>query len=123
MGQRVSTNIIMVIGADLHFCYLMRRYVRESAHPLLFAGPDEKALEMAEHQKPAMIILEAGLLDAKGQHMVKALKLNQYTCKIPIVICSWHDEGTDNIEEGADIYLRMPILYGDFLDTINHLGV
>ncbi len=123
MSQRVSANIIMVIGADLHFCYLMRRYVRESAHPLLFAGPDEKALELAQHRKPAMIILESGLVDTKGQQMIKTLKLNQGTNRIPIVICSWNDEGSDGIEEGADVCLRMPILFGDFLAAINHLGI
>jgi len=113
----------MVIGADLHFCYLMRRYVRESAHPLLFSGPDEKALDLAHREKPAVIILEAGLLDARGQQMIRTLKSNQGTCQIPIVMCSWQDEDAQKIEEGADLYLRMPILYGDFLTAINHLGI
>jgi CheY-like chemotaxis protein len=122
MSQRFSANIIMVIGADLHFCYLMRRYVRESAHPLLFAGPDEKAVELAQLQKPAMIILEAGLLDAKGQLMIRTLKANQDTCQIPVIMCSWNDEDTQK-EEGANLHLRMPILYNDFLTAIKHIGI
>jgi DNA-binding response OmpR family regulator len=123
MSQRISTKIIMVIGSDLHFCYLMRRYVRESAHPLLFAGPDDKALELAQRGKPSMIILEAGLLDARGQQMIRTLKTNHNTCHIPIIMCSWQDEDSQKVEEGADLYLRMPILYGDFLTAINYLGM
>ncbi len=122
MSQRVSASI-MVIGTDLHFCYLMRRYVRESAHPLLFAGPDEKAVDLAEREKPAIIVLEAGLLDTKGRQMLTTLKTNKSTCEIPVIMCSWHDEDPDKLEQGADVYLRMPILYGDFLVTLANLGL
>ncbi len=119
MNQRVSTSI-MVIGTDQHFCYLMRRYVRQSAHPLLFASPDEQALEMVQREKPGIIIMEAGLIDSKGHPMVKALKMSQDTCGIPIVLCTWRDEDVV-FEEGADAYLRMPILYSDFLAALSAL--
>ncbi len=122
MSQRVSASIL-VIGNDLHFCYLMRRYVRESAHPLLFAGPDEKAVDLAQREKPAIIVLEAGLLDTRGQQMLTTLKMNESTCGIPIVMCSWHDEDPEKLEGGADVYLRMPILYGDFLAALANLGL
>ncbi len=122
MSQRVSASI-MVIGTDLHFCYLMRRYVRESAHPLLFAGPDEKAVDLAQREKPAIIVMEAGLMDTKGQQMLSTLKTNESTCEIPVVMCSWHDEDPEKLEQGADVYLRMPILYGDFLAALTNLGL
>jgi DNA-binding response OmpR family regulator len=69
-----------------------------------------------------MIILEAGLLDARGQFMIKTLRANQDTCEIPIIMCSWNDEDVQK-EDGANLYLRMPILYSDFLTAINHLGI
>ncbi len=122
MSQRVSASIL-VIGTDLHFCYLMRRYVRKSAHPLLFSAPDEAALDLIEREKPAIIVMEAGLLDPKGRQMIKTLKENEYTCEIPIVLCSWQDEVAHKPEEGADVYLRMPILYGDFIATLDNLKI
>lgn len=122
MNQRVSSSI-MVIGTDLHFCYLMRRYVRESDHPLLFSGPDDKAFDLAQREKPAIIVMEAGLCDSTGQQMLKALKGNPCTGNIPVILCSWHDEDLHKIEEGADVYLRMPILYGDFLATLADLHI
>ena len=42
-----AVGSIMIIGSDLHFCYLLKRYVRKSAHPLLFSAPDGQALEVA----------------------------------------------------------------------------
>lgn len=121
MGERVSTSI-MVIGTDLHFCYLMQRYVRESDHPLLFAGPDRKALELVLREKPGLIVMEAGLPDADGRQMLKTLKANNGTCHIPVVLCSWHDE-EQRPDESADAYLRMPILYSDFLEVLQDLGI
>lgn len=113
----------MVIGTDLHFCYLMRRYIRESDHPLLFSNPDEKAIEIAQREKPALIVLESGLPNTIGRQVLKTLKTHQDTCDIPVVLCSWHEDETHSCEEGADIYLRMPILYGDFLKILANLGV
>ena len=113
----------MVIGTDLHFCYLMRRYVRESAHPLLFAGPDEKALDLALKEQPGLIVLEAGIPDTKGREILRTLKANENTRQIPVVCCSWHEEEFNGPENMADIYLRMPILYADFLAVLSKMGI
>ncbi len=117
------TPSILVIGTDLHFCYLMRRYVRESAHALLYAWPDENALKMAELEKPALIFLEFGGTEAKGREMIQFLKANQTTCEIPVVLCSWHDEVEQEPINNDYTYLRMPILYDDFLSILQRHGV
>jgi CheY-like chemotaxis protein len=114
---------IMVIGTDMHFCYLMRRYVRESDHPLLFATLGEEALDLAQRERPALIVMEAGHPDSRSLQVVRSLKSNQATCQIPIVFCSWLDEDISNRETGADICLRMPVLYSDFLDVLYSLGI
>ena len=114
---------IMVIGVDSHFSYLMRRYVRESAHPLLFANPGEKALELALREKPSLIVLEAGLPDGKGRHMLKTLKTTPTTCHIPVAFCSWYDNEALDFTDGSVVYLRMPILYEDFLKVLAGAGI
>lgn len=115
--------MIMVIGTDMHFCYLMRRYVRESDHPLLYATFGEEALHLAQNEKPALIVMESGHPEAQSLQMLKSLKTNQATCQIPIVYCSWLDENMSPRETGADICLRMPVLYSDFLDVLSSLGL
>lgn len=122
MNQELSSSI-MIIGSDLHFCYLLKRFVRESAHPLLFSGPDEKALNMAVKGRPALIILEDGPADTTSREMIKTLKKNVDTCKIPIVLCSWHEAELCSTGGEADIYLRMPILYPDFLAILTKMGI
>ncbi len=122
MNQDVSSSI-MIIGSDLHFCYLLKRYVRESAHPLLFSGPEEKALDIALKGKPSLIIREDGPADTTSREMISTLKKNSATSEIPIVLCSWHEAEHCNTGGEADIYLRMPILYPDFLAILTKMGI
>lgn len=114
---------IMIVGTDLHFCYLMRRYVRESNHPFLFTIPDEETVGLARREKPALIVMEASRPNAQSLQMVKSLKANQETCHIPIVFCSWNDQEPSSRETGVDVCLRMPVLYADFLAVLGSLGI
>lgn len=118
-----NQNSILVIGADSYFCYLMRRYVRESDHALLFSHPDESAIVVAQNEKPALIVMEVGPQAVFSQTILGQLKSNQATSFIPVVLCSWNDEDSDHQEAGADVNLRMPILYGDFLSMLSSLGI
>lgn len=119
----VSATSILVIGSDVHFCYLLQRYVRESKHPLLCADPDDGALELAQCEKPSLIVLEDGLPEQKSQRIVKAFKSDKITCKIPIILCSWRNDEIHEYEDLADVYLHMPILYGDFLILLQQFGL
>jgi hypothetical protein len=42
------------------------------------------------------------------------LKTDPEVGKIPVIVCSWLDEEMRVLAEGADIYLRLPILFADF---------
>ena len=91
MDQATSARI-MVIGSDSHFSYLMRRYVRTSSHQIILVSLCEDALVLAQREKPAAIVLEADLPDNRGWHTLRALKADQTTGKIPVILCSWLDE-------------------------------
>jgi response regulator RpfG family c-di-GMP phosphodiesterase len=121
--ERSAKATIMVIGADSHFCYLMRRYVKKSAHEIIFAYLGDDAQSLAQSRMPAAIILEIDQPNASGWNVLHSLKSNAATQNIPIVLCSWLDDETFCLDEGADAYLRKPILYEDFFSTLTNLGV
>lgn len=118
-----TVQTIMVIGEDLHFCYLIRRYVRAMHHQFLLARPDTKALQTAVREQPAVIIFDVGISDGLVQRMLRQMKEDVQTCKIPLVVCSWHENRLLATADGADQYLRMPILFGDFVATVASLGI
>jgi response regulator RpfG family c-di-GMP phosphodiesterase len=101
----------------------MYRYVRESEHQLLFSSLDEKAVDLASQEKPALIVLEAGQPYSIGWTILNMLKHNVSTCKIPVALCTWQ-ETEDNVpSDEIGIFLRMPILYSDFLEVLSRLEI
>jgi CheY-like chemotaxis protein len=121
--NQVEAASIMIIGEDSHFDYLMRSYVHRSGHSILFSHPRDSVLEIIQRGQPAVIILDVDLPGMSGWNLLRTLKSNQVTAKIPVVICSWLDEQERGTQAGADVYLRMPILYGDFLEALNNVGI
>jgi CheY-like chemotaxis protein len=121
--EEVDGTTIMVVGDDPGFTYLMRRYVREAAHQPMASSFTEDALALASREKPAVILLEVDLPGTKCWRWLRALKADQTTRDIPVVLCSWLDDEERSLEEGADVYLRKPVLYVDFLDALKELGL
>ena len=114
---------IMVVGDDSHFCYLMRTYIRKRDHKIIFANLAEDAVELAQNERPAAIVLEVGSPGTAGWHLLRKFKSKQSTSEIPVVICSWMDEEKRAAELGASAWLRMPILYEEFTKTLTLVGI
>ena len=112
--DQTTNNLIMIIGGDSHFSYLMQRFVRTSAHQIIPANLGEDVLALARQEKPVAIVLELDLPETAGWHILRALIADPEVGRIPVIACSWLDEEARGRAEGADIYLRMPILYADF---------
>jgi CheY-like chemotaxis protein len=122
MDQATGATI-MVVGNDSSFCYLMRRYAKKSMHRAVFAYLGEEALALARREKPAVVVLEVGRPGTMGWSVLRELRADQVTRDIPVVLCSWGDEGEQGLEEGADVCLRKPILYEDFLTALTDIGI
>ena len=118
----VIAPAIMVIGNDSDFSYLMQRYARQSGHQIVIARPGEEALTLARRERPMVIVLETDVPERAGWDTLRALKADQATRDIPVVICSWLDKEARSLAEGAAGYLRKPVLYRDFLTALACAG-
>lgn len=101
----------------------MRRYVKKSANKILFAYVGEDALALAKREQPSAVILEVDQPNTGGWAVLRALKECPLTSSIPVILCSWLDEEKRGLEAGANIYLRKPILYEDFVEALCDIGV
>ena len=119
--NQITNNRIMIVGGDSHFTYLMQQFVRTSAHLIVMANLGDDVLAMAKDNKPVAIVLEVDPSEAVGWRTLQALKADSQAAKIPIIACSWLDEEARSHAEGADIYLRMPILYTDFSAALGNI--
>jgi CheY-like chemotaxis protein len=114
---------IMIVGGDAHFCYLMRRYLQRGSRFVSYNNTCENILTNINNSPPAAIIIELGQPENKVWQSIRELKLFPETRKIPIIVCSWHDDEEDARAAGADYHLRMPILFQDFHIALKTLGL
>lgn len=73
-----------------------------------------------------LIFMDLKLPKVHGLEILKQLKLNEETRKIPVVIVTSSRENPDieaNYDLGANIYVVKPVNYTEFVETVNHLGL
>ena len=119
--DQTSNHRIIVAGGDSNFSYLMQRYVSRCAHKIIYANLSEDLIELARCQKPAAIILEVDRPKTIGWQLLQELKVDQETGAIPVIVCSWLEEASLALDQGANAYLRLPILYSDFEATLESI--
>ena len=112
--DQTAKKLIMIVGRDSHFSYLLQRFVGTSAHRVLPVSLSDDVLSLVRCEKPVAIVLEVDTPGRVGWQTLRTLKTDPETSRIPVMVCSWHDESARSLIEGADVYLRMPILYRDF---------
>ena len=86
----------------------------------------QEVLELAQQTQPEVIVLEAELPgQMRGWEAVHALKADQTTCHIPVIICSWLKEAEARALVGEmSGYLQKPELhYEDFAAVMKQAGV
>lgn len=80
-------------------------------------------LEIAQREQPSAIVVDMDIPAKRALALLRDLKANQATRDIPVVICTWLDEQEHYAQEEACLYLRMPLLYVDFLNVLSRIGI
>jgi CheY-like chemotaxis protein len=118
-----AAESILVVGHDANFQYLMRRYAGQSAYRVVFAALGEDVLELAQVHHPAAIILSLDLSGNSSWDLLRALKADNDTCPIPVVLCTWLEEDERALAEGASLCLHMPAMLYDFQMALARVGL
>ena len=117
-----GASIVMIVGSDAHFIYLMQHYTRASGHQAVVAPLDGEVVALAKQKRPAMIVLESDLAESASRDILQALKADQATNDFPVMVCSWQDEETSILAQEADSYLRKPVSYEEFLAALKEVA-
>ena len=73
---------------------------------------------------PVLILLDLKLPKIDGLEVLKAIRSNDITRLLPVVVLTSSDEERDLVESyqlGANSYVRKPIDFNEFVEAVRHL--
>lgn len=105
----MSNELILLIDDEPSIIQLARMYLEREGFRIDSAGDGETALDMAIHQRPALVVLDVMLPKLDGFEVCRRLHAAQSSTAI--LMLTARDEDIDKIlglELGADDYLTKP---------------
>lgn len=121
--QRFQAPVVLIVEDNLDCQCLWERYLSTIRCHTVFTRFGLEALDLARRKRPAAIILDVRLPDTSGWEVLRAIRGDQMTQDIPVVVCSALDGCEFGYLMGADEYLRKPVTYGVFLSALARAGV
>lgn len=116
----MTTCLLVEQNEDL--IYLVRRYGEQAGLQIIITtGPE--AVARARALQPVVILLESDSAAWSGWEILHALKVDQGTNHIPVIMYAALDQRAQILAAGADECLQMPFLYEEFLTILEAVGV
>ena len=120
----MSTPRVLVVEDDPTIQQLLEVNFDMEGFEVITADDGQYGLETATAEMPDIIVSDVMMPRLSGIEMVVALKANEATSKIPVILLSAKAQGTDvrsGLSAGADAYLTKPFEPLDLIDRVNEL--
>lgn len=115
---------ILIIDDDQTQVMTVRPILMSAGYSVLSAETGEIGLQIAETQKPDLILLDVILPGMKGREICKRLKKNEASKDIPVVFVTVKDSKDEieaEMEAGAHAHLTKPINAKVLISTIRSI--
>jgi DNA-binding response OmpR family regulator len=115
---------VLVVEDDPTILQLLEVNFEMEGFTVLRAEDGALGLEAARESRPDVIVSDVMMPNMSGVEMVVALKADEATASIPIILLSAKAQGGDirqGIDAGADEYVTKPFEPLDLIDRVNAL--
>jgi DNA-binding response OmpR family regulator len=113
---------ILIVDDDPDFVSLARHWLEREGHAVSHAGTGPAALEMlAADPLPDLVLLDVMLPRIDGFELLRRLRADERTRRLPVVIVSSFDRDKDvarGMALGADDYIVKPLMEYHFLGRV-----
>jgi PAS domain S-box-containing protein len=118
--RRHETVTVLAVDDEVVLRDLLLEYLQVWGYGAVPAASGAEALELAERIMPDLIILDVGMLPMSGLDVLRKLKGNPVTRKIPVLLHSVADEPEQMLALGASDFLRKPVSGARLREAILH---
>ncbi len=112
---------ILIVDDNQATLQLFERYLAPHHYEVRKAQGGLEALSMVAENRPDLIILDVMMPTMDGWQVLRSLKQNPGTEKIPIIVCSVLKEPELAISLGARAYLKKPVDRLELLATLERI--
>lgn len=130
----MSENVILLVEDDPDHEALAIRALRKAnvANEIRVARDGEEALAYMEGMKnggnpvPQLVLLDLKLPKVDGLGVLKAIRAEDKTALLPVVVLTSSDEERDIVASyrlGVNSYIRKPVNFTDFAEATKQLGM
>lgn len=115
---------ILVVDDELDILRLLEHNLVKAGYQVMSAPDGPEALETARKERPDLIILDIMLPSMEGTEVLKALRKDGATDRIPVMMLTARGEELDRVvgfELGADDYIIKPFSTKELLLRVNVL--
>jgi len=110
---------ILVIDDDAQMRELLRLHLAEAGYKVLLAEDGIAGGYLALNGSPDLVLVDVDMPHMTGYELVKALKADSLTSKIPVVFLTVSDDVEERSGQlGAEAYLKKPVKADRLLEVV-----
>lgn len=127
--RRVRVNArpgtrILVIDDSPTIVMALRRMLEQNKLSVLEAGTAEQGIQIAINELPDLIFLDIVLPGMNGFNALRALRRDEHTKKLPIIMMSGNEQATEEFyvqRIGADDFMKKPFARAEVFARIERM--
>jgi DNA-binding response OmpR family regulator len=122
--QAPTGTRMLVVDDSPTICAVLGRMLEQDGYAVQKAADGERALELAKVELPELIFLDIVLPGINGFAVLRALRHDPLTARIPIVMISGNQQATEQFyvqRYGADDFIKKPFNRHDVTTSIEQL--
>lgn len=116
------TAVILYIEDNPQNMRLVRRMLSGGGYDILNASNGMEGIEVAQRERPDLILVDINLPDIDGIEVMKTIKADSNLAHIPIIALTanaMYGNREEYLEAGCDGYLAKPISRRELLNTVS----
>lgn len=116
--QAEDAPCILIVDDNEDLLTLFRRYLAGHRINVVSTSGSRDAFDLVCKVQPALVVLDMMMPYADGWDVLQALRSDEHTSKIPVVICSVLKERSLALSLGANDYICKPVSQPQLLEVL-----
>lgn len=123
-NEQEVKNYILVAEDDNDVAFLITQMLKNQGYSFRRAHNGREAYEYIKESMPRLVITDIMMPEMDGLELIKAIRENEDTAHLPIIVVSARTENNDRLagfDAGAEVYLGKPFIPDELLMMVRKL--